>query len=1216
MEDGSPPPKSVSLQRFCYSMGTRVVANTMKTGQFIYTADVDAMKVGNCVLQAVLKGYDSTAVNISRLNWWSNPYLPEITLREHDASLGKVNTLFDTNIYFSSSSIPPDARQPWANALKAMQKENWALAERQLRIVVKEAPDMAEAWSYLGEVTQYLGQTEDALQAFEKAVKLDRKLTKARIGLLRSQMSLNRWADGQATADALIRDKADNEYPEIHAHLAIARYNLDDLEGAASSAQEAILRDTKHQLPRSEMVLATILAARGDYDGAREHMQRYLDLDPRAADAAAIREQMSHLGEKGASGEAPAAPVLAAFNPTIEAAGEAWVPGGMTALAKMAGMPGEPAYQTFFEEYCRSIGREVSVGTALGIPRYTESLRAFLAAVTELIPLGEKNGENSVIRMSVAEGEPRQHAERVLSLLGWTLEERDGGVHVEPGYRPHDAQLQTAATALGIDQIAMQEALQAGDEFTFEIVSENARLVGGDAWTQILIDDLVPPGGLAAVFATDIRIAKTCAGLNAMNADTAAAIMTAMGLRNLAEKQSALLFNYGEAFSITDGRADVPGGPAADPAWQKLVGVDPRNPAKFFSALVEKENGRVAAFYATLARADKAHQRYFTQSTERAQRFYQWFRDSPELAHGVLLHRPGFHTEFLQTAPLDDAGNLRLPGGQSAWFPGKELPLEEGLLKALLSVARLEEKLGVPLDREIAEQLASNHARWAALFPYFESLPALDREDYAALATFSDALERRPEDEQNAVLGEWNALVDLIVRGAKAGSLNDAVAARAFRQASLDLSGDAHATQAVALLRQLAGSGDLEDAVAENLLQLDEEQCARFDRALELLHAPGLAGAQPGDVPAALSALVYAAALDPGLLVLNEDPGLLRRHRHATSDGPLFAPAALHGSDDANGTHFSGGFAGFEDAAKPLMGGAKAPPRTPVTARVAPQASTSGTGDAPTADFRSDSKLVEVYTTVTDNRGRYIDDLDLDQFTLVDGKDPRTIIAFEPQTSDLSVALLLDTTGSMADTIASLKRAAIKMIDALRPGDSVAVYSFSDKVIELAPYTTDHGVTKRAVMDARPFGDTALYDAITRAGHELTGRSGKKVVIVFTDGRDTASMLTVDAAIERAKVAGVPVYTIAEGEATNNPELLGQLAAISNATGGVPFEVRNPDDMGKVFDKVTEDLTHGYLLYFQVPSADAGEDNAWRQIRVEIGEQKGLNIRAREGYYP
>lgn len=1211
MQDGSAPGRAVNIERICYSrQGSSIAAIAGKTGHYLYGAEVDALTADNCALRGALKGYESTVVPIGHLNPWSNPNLPDIILRERDASLGTQNSQSSSDIYFASSRLPPNSRQPWVNAIESLNKKNLVQAERQARIVVKEAPKIAEGWNLLGEVTEKLNQPEDAAQAYENAVRIDPKMTSAQAGLLRVYLSLKKWAEAEATASALLQRKADDERPEIHFQLAVARFNLAKLDGAESSVREGIRRDKKIQFPRSELVLASILEAKADYDGARQHMQRYLDLEPRATDAASIRERMTQLGT---STTAAPAPVLDTISTVIEAAGEAWIPGGMKALAKMAGMPGEPTYHTFLEEYCRAIARESSVGTALGIPKYRDGLRAFLASVTELVPLGEKRGENVVIRISVAD---RQRAKQVLGLLGWTLEERNGSVHVEPGYRPDDGLLQTSAAALGIDQIAMQESLQSGAEFQFEIVSENARLVGGNVWTEILIKESVPAGGLAAVFATDMRIAKTCAGLNAMNAATAAAIIPTMGLRDLAAKHFQLLYLYGDTFSITNGRADVPGGSAADPVWQKLAGANPSKGAEFFRALIEKDAGRLAAFYFALSHADAAHQQYFTRSVERAERFYEWFRDSPEIRSGILTHVAGTHSEFLQAVPLDNSGNIRFPGGQSAWFPGTELPLNNPLIEAMVPVTRIEQKRGSPLDEQIAGLLARNHTQWTPLSPYFESLRALGRDEFTALAAFSESLTKRRAADRNVILGEWYALIELISRGAKAGSLDAGAAARAFRQVTStlagDLAGDAHATQAVALLRSLAGNGELEAAVATNLLRLDATARLRFDRALELLRAPRIAQAKPTEVPAALSALVYAAALDPGLLVLNEDPELLRRHRYASDDGPLYARAVLHGSQDANGTHFSGGFAGFEDAAKRLMGGAKAPPRVPVVARVPVQAAAVNS-DEPAPDFRSDTKVVEVYTTVTDDRGRYTDDLARERFTITDGKESRTIIGFEPQTSDLSVALLLDTTGSMVDTMAALKRAAIKLSDALRPGDSVAVYSFSDQVREMAPYTTDRNLTKRAVMEARPYGETALYDAIARAGHELTGRSGKKVVIVFTDGKDTASMLGVDAAIERAKVSGVPVYTIAQGEAVTQQALVRQLTAISNATGGVSFQVRDPDDMGRVFEKVAEDLAHGYMLYFQAPT---GDDHTWRELRVEVKGDKDLRIRAREGYYP
>ena len=104
-----------------------------------------------------------------------------------------------------------------------------------------------------------------------------------------------------------------------------------------------------------------------------------------------------------------------------------------------------------------------------------------------------------------------------------------------------------------------------------------------------------------------------------------------------------------------------------------------------------------------------------------------------------------------------------------------------------------------------------------------------------------------------------------------------------------------------------------------------------------------------------------------------------------------------------------------------------------------------------------------------------------------------------------------------------------------------------------------------------------------------------------------------ETAIQRAKVAGVPVYTIAQGEAVTHPAFLKQLAGISKATGGVSFVIREPKEIRGVFEHVSEDLMHGYLLEFQPPPA---HDRAWRSIGVMVKGSKNLKVRAREGYYP
>jgi VWFA-related protein len=153
----------------------------------------------------------------------------------------------------------------------------------------------------------------------------------------------------------------------------------------------------------------------------------------------------------------------------------------------------------------------------------------------------------------------------------------------------------------------------------------------------------------------------------------------------------------------------------------------------------------------------------------------------------------------------------------------------------------------------------------------------------------------------------------------------------------------------------------------------------------------------------------------------------------------------------------------------------------------------------------------------------------------------------------------------------------------------------------------------RGVLRAHAFGSTALYDALLRVNRALAAHSGKKVILVFTDGDDNASMLTADAAILRAKSRGIPIYTIAEGDALEQAGLLGQLANMSHATGGTSFLIRRLSDIGAVFQKVSEDLMHGYLLAFQ-PSPV--EERGWRKIEIVLNDGKRRTVRAREGFYP
>jgi Ca-activated chloride channel homolog len=263
--------------------------------------------------------------------------------------------------------------------------------------------------------------------------------------------------------------------------------------------------------------------------------------------------------------------------------------------------------------------------------------------------------------------------------------------------------------------------------------------------------------------------------------------------------------------------------------------------------------------------------------------------------------------------------------------------------------------------------------------------------------------------------------------------------------------------------------------------------------------------------------------------------------------------------------------------------------------------------------FRADSRLVEVYATIRDSRGRYLDGLPRDRFQVLDNGEPQPLVSFESDATRLACAILIDTTGSMAAVLPVVKNAVINMIDELRDEDEVAVYSFSTALNRLQDFANDRGAAKQAVLRTRASGATALFDAISELAREIAPRSGKKAIVVFTDGADNASLLNGRTAVERSKKAGVPVYAIAEGDALQTKALLDELRDISEMTGGAVYQVRKSSEIAAIFHKISGDLQHTYLLAYKPPPTP---EPKWRTIQLTVTGLKEAKIRAKEGYLP
>ena len=263
--------------------------------------------------------------------------------------------------------------------------------------------------------------------------------------------------------------------------------------------------------------------------------------------------------------------------------------------------------------------------------------------------------------------------------------------------------------------------------------------------------------------------------------------------------------------------------------------------------------------------------------------------------------------------------------------------------------------------------------------------------------------------------------------------------------------------------------------------------------------------------------------------------------------------------------------------------------------------------------FRVESRLVEVYATIRDQNGRYLDGLPRDRFELKDNGEVQPLKVFESNADKFSCAVLLDTTASMAAALPAVKNSVVHMIDQLREEDRVAVYSFSLNLNQLVDFTTDKAAAKQAVLRTRAAGSTALFDAVSELARDMAPRPGKKAMVVFTDGDDNASLLNVKSAVARAKKAGVPVYAIAEGDALKSNDLLKELKDIAEMTGGQTYQAHKTSEIAGIFESITGDLQHTYMLAYQAPPSS---DRRWRTIELTVSGLKGGKIRSKEGYLP
>lgn len=265
---------------------------------------------------------------------------------------------------------------------------------------------------------------------------------------------------------------------------------------------------------------------------------------------------------------------------------------------------------------------------------------------------------------------------------------------------------------------------------------------------------------------------------------------------------------------------------------------------------------------------------------------------------------------------------------------------------------------------------------------------------------------------------------------------------------------------------------------------------------------------------------------------------------------------------------------------------------------------------APPLQFSSSVNLVEVYASVVDAAGQPVRGLRQEDFTVLEDGEPQIVAAFAAGDFPLTVALALDRSFSMAGRpLASIKSATRAFLMALRPADEAVVIGIGSQVSVLAHARTTREEQLAAVDALSAWGTTPLHDAIIAAIETVDGASGRRALVILSDGDDRYSDTSAADAIARARRANVMVYPIALGKV--RPALFAELSTL---TGGRSFHAPDLKGLDATLTRIATQLRDQYLLGYSPSRPPARGANEWRSITVRVNKP-GVSVRARDGYY-
>ena len=280
---------------------------------------------------------------------------------------------------------------------------------------------------------------------------------------------------------------------------------------------------------------------------------------------------------------------------------------------------------------------------------------------------------------------------------------------------------------------------------------------------------------------------------------------------------------------------------------------------------------------------------------------------------------------------------------------------------------------------------------------------------------------------------------------------------------------------------------------------------------------------------------------------------------------------------------------------------------------------------ARTPSFGAGIEIINLSLSVTDPRNNFVTDLGQKDFAVFEDGIRQDLSLFTHENLPISMVLMIDTSASMEEKLATAQAAAIRFTKTLRPQDVAQVVQFNDRSTTLQTFTSDQALLEAAIKRTEASGPTALHNSLYVALKDLmkdkkASELRRRAIVLLSDGEDTASLVSDDQVLELARKSEINIYAISlrqnrpqdrTRQAFSQAEYL--VNALTRETGGRAYFPTSIGELDSVYDRIAEELRTLYSIGYV--SSNARRDGKWRRIVVRVPEREGITVRHKLGYY-